>query len=107
MSQRRIKTVLNNRPVQVTMGWDRPLGYFHLVIELEDPSEDEEDYLYSNLEDPTGGFVKDLRYYESKLNQLGIRIPQQMFVDTSQDQCNNVGNLVALYREDGSLISAT
>jgi len=49
MSQHYFETTYANRPVTVTLGWDRPLGHFFMFIEKNDAAEDEVEILYSNL----------------------------------------------------------
>jgi hypothetical protein len=62
MSRHVFDTVCDDRPVQVVLGWDRPLQTVFLTIEwCDEPS----GYLYSNLDDE--GARNDLAYYLDKL----------------------------------------
>lgn len=111
MSQHYFNTTHEGQPVQVLLGWDRPLGNFFLVIEKlsegqtaeeESDDEDEDDgYLYSNLNDENS-FGHDLDYYKAKLKELGITVPETMFEQILTDQACNVGNRHVLYEADGT-----
>jgi hypothetical protein len=84
-------------PVTVLLGWDRPLGHYFLVIE----NDRADDYLYSNLNEPYP-FDKSLDYYQSKLREFGISVPEVMFEQIKLDVAFNVGNRLVWYEADGS-----
>lgn len=91
----------DGQPVTVLLGWDRPLGQYFLVVELEQDVEDANDeYLYSNLDDPQA-WRQPLEYFERKLEQLGIHVPASMFQEAYCDQEFNVGNRQVWHRADG------
>jgi hypothetical protein len=82
----------DGQPVTVLLGWDRPLGQYFLVVELEQDGEEANDeYLYSNLDDPQA-WRQPLEYYQGKLVQLGMQVPATMFQEVCCDQEFNVGN---------------
>lgn len=79
--------------VDVLMGWDEPLQHHFLVVEVLDLDiklkEDEdipeslratscvsEGIIYSNLFDDAKD--KDIQYFENKLIELGIKVPESM-----------------------------
>lgn len=106
MSQHHFKTTNpDGLLVTITLGWDRPLHRFFLVVEVEgsDGGEDEM-YLYSNLNDPVtwleGGVTLD--YYGDKLIELGIQVPESMFREAARDKAENVGYRYVWHRRDGS-----
>ena len=96
MSRHSFDTVCDGRPVQVVMGWDRPLQYVFMSVErLDEPDE----YLYSNLDDEHA--KNDVGYFLAKLNALGITVPASMIVEVVADRANNVGNRVVVHTMDG------
>ncbi len=112
MSQHFFSTMHEGNPVTVLLGWDRPLGHYFMVIERDQPapaneagiseeSDYEEEYLYSNLNEKNP-FNKSMDYFKSKLEQFGIQVPAQMFVQIELDQLYNVGNRRVFYESDGS-----
>lgn len=94
MSQHIINTTdQRGKRVSVQMGWDRPLQQHFLVVEELDATDDGEgNYLYSNLADPMAGGCRDFSYFEDKLSELGIEVPEEMVFEVVADQFNNVGN---------------
>lgn len=105
MSTHRHKTFHNGGEVEVTLGWDRAIGYFYMtvmVVENEDDIDfefDEEDDLdedssiiYSNLDDGDKAFSHTLDEYREILKNLGIEVPESMFEETLRDKEGDVGN---------------
>ncbi len=66
MSQYQLTGVTANGPVQIMLGWDRPLKYFFMVIEPE-----REPPLYSNL-DEIAWEQLTLAHYQQVLERFGI-----------------------------------
>lgn len=100
MSQHYFNTLTQDgEPVSVLMGWDRPLGHFFLVVEKDT---DDDEYLYSNLDDPQALFNRPLSYYREKLAILGIDVPDSMFVEIERDKAMNTGNRYVWHRPDGT-----
>lgn len=90
--------------VEVLMGWDMPLQRHFLVVDVTDSdlAEDdipeaikstasaEEGIIYSNLFDANED--KDLQYFQNKLAELGIKVPDSMIGACHSDRLNNAGN---------------
>lgn len=100
MSQHSFRTTSNDRPVNVVLGWDRPLGYFFLWVADLSPRSAQE-FLYHNLDDP-GSSDADLDYYRARLTALGIQVPETMFQEVLSDCIHNTGNRSVSYLADGS-----
>lgn len=102
MSQHILNTTMGLDPVQVLIGYDRPLGHFFLVVTRLHAAEDEDDLIYSNLDDPIAGLARDLNRYRDILNDLGIVVPETMLTNVLQDAVDRAGNKIVLYQIDGS-----
>ncbi len=63
---------------------------FHRMT-FSDEELDEPEYLYSNLDQPEP-FGLTLDNYRETLKQLGLVVPETMFVETFKDAENNVDN---------------
>lgn len=119
MSQHVLVTVsAAGQNVEVTLGFDRPLGHFFLDVvrlgsvcptgQVESSAldeEEEDESLYSNL-DEAEAFNKDLDYYAAKLKELGIVAPAAMFEQVFLDSCFGVGNRFVRYLADGQVIES-
>lgn len=98
MSQHTCTVFHQGLPVTILMGWDRPLQGFFMDIQWLEGSDDEDDdhYLYSNLDDPAldrfAGLPPDLEHFICILRALGLVIPAQMLLELRCDQLDNVGN---------------
>ena len=103
MSQHTFKTTRDGEPICVLMGWDRPLAYFFLVVERLAMTDDENAYLYLYLDDP-GAIDCSLDYYRKKLSELGISVPESMFVEAENDRQHNVGNRVVEHNLDSGVV---
>lgn len=115
MSQHLVHAVYGSEPVQVLMGFDRPLNGFFLVVErLVDRSEtgssaDAEEtgaYVYSNLEDgrlPTG-MARDVGFLDQVLKELGIAVPRVMLEEVARDGALRVGNKQCWYDSTGAVL---
>lgn len=102
MSQHLLRTTMGLEPVQVLMGYDRPLGHFFLVVTRLQAADDEDDLIYSNLSDPLAGLARDLNRYRDILNGLGIPVPVSMISNVLQDAAERAGNKTVLYEADGT-----
>ena len=104
MSQHYFNTAVAGEPVTVTMGWDRPLQGYFMMIE----SAGREQYLYNNLEDlaliPEGGFADSLDYFIEKMKELGVTVPDRMLNEIRVDGGLNVGNRHVAYGVDGTIL---
>jgi hypothetical protein len=83
----------------VTLGWDRPVQHYYLTVEYLDADR----YVYSNLQERKP-FAFDLDDYRSKLETLGIAVPQSMFVQVQKDRVENVANRYVYYGDDGTFV---
>lgn len=105
MSQHIFITTRKEKRVKVLMGWDRPLLGFFLVVEDIDAVDDS--YIYSNLEDQTlfscMGLPKNIAYFQVKLAELGVLVPDQMILEILSDKERNIGNRVVNYDKDGNM----
>jgi hypothetical protein len=106
MSQRVLKTTYHGRPVNVLMGWDRPLSYYFMVIEYADAADELEDPVYSNLDDEHAGLEGELSYFETVARRLGILIPQAMLARLQVDQVVDRGNAHSVFDVSGIELSA-
>ena len=82
----------SNRPVVVTMGYDRPLDYVFMTVEARNGL-----MLYSNLADPNAQDCQDVRYFQNVLNEMNIIVPETMFTEVESDQMNRAGNRTLLH----------
>ena len=96
MSQHDFTTSHQGQCMTVQLGWDRPLGHYDMVIEKA-----QDDYLYSNLNEPHP-FNLSLAYYQAKLHEFGIAVPEVMFEQIALDATFCVVNRVVRYEADGS-----
>ena len=126
MSQHRFDTKTSKgREVEVTIGYDRPLNGFFLVVSAagfdtagtanlndsdeEDDGDDGDLFIYSNLGDvdliEQGGLTLDLDYFKSRLDLLGIGLPTAIEHELQEDRRQRVGNRYCLYDAAGHLLS--
>lgn len=80
--------------ITITMGWDRPLQYFFMVIEGDD-----DEPLWSNLDQPEA-FQKDLELYKKVLHDFNFKIPvpQQMLDEVLADKEIDAGNKLVIHK---------
>lgn len=102
MSRHVFETEYRGRPVTIVIGWDRPLQYHFMTVQRMDVTEDEAEFVYSNLDEPHG-FRLSLAYYQSVLEQLGITAPASMFSQAEADKTNNAGNRFVSHQADGTM----
>jgi hypothetical protein len=112
MSQHYWDTTLGYKPVTVTIGWDRPLQGFFLVVQAYASNEDDEgDILYSYLEDPkliekypkSHGVSPEISYFVEKLESMHIRLPADIVAGVQLDRKNSVGNRHVWYNASGAI----
>jgi len=105
MSQHRFVTTYQGRPVELLMGWDRPLRGFFMVVSRLDSMEGEDEIVYSNLDDSAlarcGGLSAVMDHFLMKLANLAIDAPQAMLAEVERDSWNNVGNRHVTYDAEG------
>ena len=94
-----------------TLGYDRPLKGFHLVIQqtFDDPvirSLNEDVYVYSNLDDEAladvWGYPRTLDYYISVFERLAISLPPTLLGEVRADRDGDVGNRIVTYDAAGT-----
>ena len=91
MSQHYFQTIYGSRPVCVTLGWDRPLHEYFMLIEYDDgKGEADPEVLYTYLRD----HQRSLEDYRQTLVELGLNVPETMFDEVSRDRASNVGNRI-------------
>ena len=124
MSQHRFETQTSTgRQVEVTIGYDRPLNGFFLVVsaaaldtaemadvyDADDEDDDDGDvFIYSNLDDVAlidlGGLTLELDYFKSKLALLGIALPVTIEHELHEDRRQRVGNRFRQYDSAGQVL---
>lgn len=93
MSRHYFQTTYAGKPVEVLMGFDRPLNGFFMVIDYLEPEEDDENdgYIYSNMLEKNS-HPDSLTPYLKKLAELGISIPTEMIQEIEMDGAFKTGN---------------
>ena len=124
MSQHRYETQTSSgRKVEVTIGYDRPLNGFFLVVsaaalntaaiaDLYDAADEDDEggdvFIYSNLDDvdliDLGGLTLDLQYFKSKLALLGIALAPNIEHELQEDRRLRVGSRVRVYDSAGQVM---
>ncbi|WP_454688223.1 hypothetical protein [Achromobacter aloeverae] len=117
MSQHHFKTNYRGHEVTITVGWDRPLRYFFMVIpkslemlnavpashhESCDGCDECDEMLYSNLYD-AAPFALSLEHYREVLRNIGITVPESLFIEAERDSQSDVGNRIATHTADGQV----
>jgi hypothetical protein len=105
MSQHFFTTTHEGRPVELLMGWDRPLQGFFMLVSRGDAGDDEVEYLYCNLDDHAlvrcGGLPAAMDHFVVQLRALGIEVPPAMLAEVERDAEVNAGNRFVVYDSDG------
>ena len=100
MSRHYYKTQYQEKPIIVMMGYDRPFNGFFMVIEQAHQEDDE--YIFSNLFD-NNPYPNSLNSYKEVLSELGIFIPDEMFLEVEADAEAKMGNKDVYHSiEDGT-----
>jgi hypothetical protein len=91
MMQHVYKTQHFGDAITVRAGWDYPLQQFFLVIEQDESPEDDEmeGRIYSNLDDDQAAGCRDWAYFEKKLKELAIAVPDSFNTVVRMDGRNN------------------
>lgn len=103
MSQHCFTTQLDGQPVEIIMGWDRPMqGFFMTIERVHAPRGTHDDApVYCSLRDPdlagTRGITLSLTHFERKLAALGLQVPPQMLQEICEDGGANAGNRYVCY----------
>ena len=106
MSQHYFASSIEDRPVKIVLGWDRPLQGYFCFVERMDPKPGEAEYVYSNLEDRAlarrMGFASSIDYFDEKLQAMGITVPRAMIAEVERDGALNVGNRYVRHEAEGT-----
>lgn len=102
MSQNILHTASKTGPVEVILGWDRPLQeLFCTVLPLsDDDTGDYDDFLLA----PNLDSVEDL---SALLAAASIQVPAAMLQAVAQDQAKNAGNVMRRFTLSGELEQET
>ncbi len=104
MSRHYFDTEYKTLPVQVILGYDRPLDEFFMQVKhLDMKNVEDEDlpFVYATIDDPQHD-PTEFDYCRRKLVELGVTIPETMFAAVMNDAANRVGNYEVVHFADGS-----
>lgn len=97
MSQHIYRTHSDGELVEVQMGWDKPCGWFYLVISPVGEGGETEDPVYSNLDEENPATL-DLDYFLGVLDEFGIVLPDGLVDEVRRDRLENAVNRVVVYQ---------
>ena len=99
-------TTSTGQEVMILTGWDRRIGGFFLQIEL--PNDPEDKYLYASHADPElihdAGYSQEIEYFDAKLSEHGLSLPEKVIQAVQTDCELNVGNACTWYDREGNII---
>lgn len=96
MSRHTFNTQIGDKPVQLVMGWDRPLSqFFYHVHDLSAGPNDDDLIATSWTMSPSE--QREFAPMLAKVKELGIVPPQRMVDEVQADKVNNVGNRMETY----------
>jgi len=78
--------IIKKMPFTITIGWDAPLGYYHLIIEKDD------EMIWSNLDQKIKFPMNYDEYIEVIKRITGIDLPDMIKQHLDQDKIINRGN---------------
>lgn len=93
MSRHHFHTTNKGQFVLVTIGWDRPLQGYFMMVEKQGISEsqDEDQFLFNNLE-----WIEShpiiLEPFIDELKKLEIDLPNPIYQELRADSTGNIGN---------------
>ncbi len=106
MSQHTAQSVQKGLDLEIVAGYDRILGGFFLSVQ-ERSAKGEHDFIYDNMGDVEliefGGQPPDWAYFDERLDQLDVTIPERMRKELLLDQERGTGNRVVYYDGDGNI----
>ncbi len=73
---RRVKSDKDGKFYKIHTGWDMPLRYIFLDIEVEDAVNDE--FAYDSLDEKDIFSRRDLSLYKEPLERFGLELPQEL-----------------------------
>jgi len=101
MSQHLVSTTLNEKPIEIMLGWDRPLQHFYMApLAPEDYFEDDESSEAIAFFKAFSALSVQATYADgtAKLKELVARlqvaIPAEVFIEVEKDGCQNIGNRI-------------
>lgn len=84
---------IETKNVNIIIGWDAPLGYYHLVI-----FDKAENIVWNNL-DQQNAFPNNFAEYQTIIREItGIELPEDVIERLKHDKENNTGNFERLYK---------
>ncbi len=89
MSRHFYKTTFENEPITILMGYDNYYDGFFMVIEYDEPKD--EDVIYSNLFE-NDCYPKNLSTHQRQLNALNLSVPIEMIIEIHTDAAVRMGN---------------
>jgi hypothetical protein len=102
MSRHHVRTALEEAPVLVVMGYDRPLDEFFVQLWPDGPGADADEPLYSSLDEP-GADWRDIATVVCKLADLGVQVPRSMIDAVAADGVERAGNRIVEHAPDGGM----
>lgn len=106
MSQHVYPSAYKGQPVNIVVGWDRPLQGYFLNVELTEV----DGFVYTSCSDPqliySRGFAESLTPFNEKLDELGLSLPLAVIEQVELDAAANAGNRYVIYDQDGKIQSA-
>ncbi|MBI3803581.1 MAG: hypothetical protein HY282_07435 [Nitrospirae bacterium] len=78
-------------PIDIYFGWDRPLQGFFMFIENPECKDEEERFLYSNLNEEES-HPKSIQGFLDVLESFQISLPAAMIDEVLRDGRENYGN---------------
>jgi len=84
---------IETKDFDIIIGWDAPLGYYHLVI-----FDKAENIVWSNL-DQQNAFPKNFAEYRTIIHEIvGIELPEDVIERLNRDKENDTGNFEKNYK---------
>lgn len=100
-------------PLEITMGWDRPLGHLFMTVQRTAPEGalspqaikalEDHGLVYSSL-NGVNAFEMTTEDFRLELGKLGLEAPESMYLQVNSDQANDTGNRLAVHQSDGSFV---
>ncbi|MDU8623419.1 hypothetical protein RYB68_06955 [Pseudomonas syringae pv. actinidiae] len=96
--------------VRIQLGWEKPMSEFYFVVFVEpqvgqqldeDDDTDEDEIVYSSLDDRLADGQKTLTYFKAIAARIGCEVPDALWRAAYQDQEFNVVNKVCHYSPTG------
>jgi hypothetical protein len=102
MTEHRIAAVHEGQPVTVVLRWNHLNDEYFMHIE-PDPVEDGNPIcLYASPTLYDDGVIKDLPWFEKRLQEFGIQVPEMLFTQLAYDRSAHIVYRSLQYAEDGS-----